>query len=112
MAVAITCQQRTALAAPFQEDLGKFPHGTMPAPTVRYPVAKCANVRFCIGWSSRQSGDLHGHFFGTATLSVADGIKTQAGDVFEIDSPTFGLPLINPLAFAPAQDGAQTVTAL
>lgn len=60
----------------------------------------------------RQSGDLHVHFFGTATLSVADGIKTQAGDVFEIDSPTFGLPLINPLAFAPAQDGAQTVTAL
>ncbi len=60
----------------------------------------------------RQSGDLHVHFFGTATLSVADGIKTQAGDVFEIDSPTFGLPLINPLAFAPGQDGAQTVTAL
>ena len=60
----------------------------------------------------RQPGDLHVHFFGTATLSVADGIKTQAGDVFEIDSPTFGLPLINPLAFAPAQAGAQTVTAL
>lgn len=60
----------------------------------------------------RQPGDLHVHFFGTATLSVADGIKTQAGDVFEIESPTFGLPLINPLAFAPAQDGAQTITAL
>ena len=60
----------------------------------------------------RQSGDLHVHFFGTATLSVADGIKTQAGDVFEIESSTFGLPLINPLAFAPAQAGAQTVTAL
>ena len=60
----------------------------------------------------RQSGDLHVHFFGTATLSVADGIKTQAGDVFEIESSTFGLPLINPLAFASAQDGAQTVTAL
>ena len=60
----------------------------------------------------RKPGDLHVHFFGTATLSVADGIKTQAGDVFEIESPTFGLPLINPLAFAPAQDGAQTITAL
>ena len=60
----------------------------------------------------RQPGDLHVHFFGTATLSVADGIKTQAGDVFEIESSTFGLPLINPLAFAPAQAGAQTVTAL
>jgi hypothetical protein len=60
----------------------------------------------------RQPGDLHVHFFGTATLSVADGIKTQAGDVFEIESSTFGLPLINLLAFAPAQAGAQTVTAL
>jgi hypothetical protein len=60
----------------------------------------------------RQPDDLHVHFFGTATLSVADGIKTQAGDVFEIESSTFGLPLINPLAFAPAQAGAQTVTAL
>jgi hypothetical protein len=60
----------------------------------------------------RQPGDLHVHFFGTATLSVADGIKTQAGDVFEIESSNFGLPLINPLAFAPAQAGAQTVTAL
>ena len=60
----------------------------------------------------RQPGDVHVHFFGTATLSVADGVKTQAGDVFEIDSPTFGLPLINSLAFAPSQAGAQTVTAL
>ena len=60
----------------------------------------------------RQPGDLHVHFFGTATLSVADGIKTQAGDVFEIESSTFGMPLINLLAFAPAQAGAQTVTAL
>ena len=60
----------------------------------------------------RQPDDLHVHFFGTATLSVADGIKTQAGDVFEIESSTFGLPLINLLAFAPAQAGAQTVTAL
>ena len=27
-------------------------------------------------------GDVHVHFFGTATLSFADGIRTQAGDVF------------------------------
>ena len=60
----------------------------------------------------RQPGDLHVHFFGTATLSVADGIKTQAGDVFEIESPAFGLPLCNPLAFAPATPGAQPVKAL
>ncbi|WP_207100036.1 AraD1 family protein [Paracoccus shandongensis] len=45
----------------------------------------------------RQPGDVHVHFFGTATLSFADGIKAQAGDVFQIESPAFGLPLSNPL---------------
>ncbi len=59
-----------------------------------------------------QPGDLHVHFFGTATLSFADGIKTQAGDVFEIEAADFGLPLTNPLAFATAQSGATTVKAL
>ena len=47
-------------------------------------------------------GDLHVHMFGTATLSFADGITTQAGDVFEIEVPAFGLALQNPLAIAPA----------
>ncbi|WP_435259464.1 hypothetical protein ACSBLW_06770 [Thioclava sp. FR2] len=56
----------------------------------------------------RQPGDLHVHMFGTATLSVADGVKTQAGDRFEISSPDFGLPLINTLEFAPAT-GLQTI---
>ena len=60
----------------------------------------------------RQPGDVHVHFFGTATLSVADGIKTEAGDIFEIESPAFGLPLCNALAFAPAKPGALTVKAL
>lgn len=50
----------------------------------------------------RQPGDLHVHMFGTATLSFADGIQVEEGDVFEISSPTFGLPLRNPLAKAPA----------
>ena len=45
----------------------------------------------------RQPGDVHVHMFGTATLSFADGIKAEAGDVFEIDAPDFGLPLKNPL---------------
>ena len=35
--------------------------------------------------------------FGTATLSFADGVKAEAGDVFEISAPDFGLPLRNPL---------------
>ena len=50
----------------------------------------------------RQPGDLHVHMFGTATLSFADGIQAQEGDVFEISSPTFGLPLRNALAKAEA----------
>ncbi len=32
--------------------------------------------------SFRRPGDVHIHFFGAATLSFADGIKTQPGDVF------------------------------
>jgi hypothetical protein len=46
----------------------------------------------------RRPGDIHIHFFGTATLSFSDGVKTQKGDVFEIESETFGLPLRNRLA--------------
>ena len=46
----------------------------------------------------RQPGDLHVHMFGTATLSFADGVKAEPGDVFEISAPDFGLPLANPLA--------------
>jgi hypothetical protein len=45
----------------------------------------------------RQPGDVHIHMFGTATLSFADGVKTEAGDVFEIEAAGFGLPLRNPL---------------
>jgi hypothetical protein len=50
-----------------------------------------------------QPGDLHVHMYGTATLSVADGFVTQEGDVFEIESPQFGLPLRNRLAKAAAE---------
>lgn len=42
-------------------------------------------------------GDVHLHFFGTATVSIADGIQTREGDVFEISVPEFGLPLCNRL---------------
>ncbi|MGY6565319.1 AraD1 family protein [Halomonas sp. KM-1] len=47
----------------------------------------------------RRPGDVHVHFFGTATLSFADGIQTQDGDRFEISLPEFGRPLRNPLRF-------------
>ena len=45
----------------------------------------------------RRPGDVHVHFFGTATLSFADGIETREGDVFEITAPPFTLPLRNKL---------------
>ncbi|MBI1220068.1 MAG: GguC protein [Rhodobacteraceae bacterium] len=52
----------------------------------------------------RQPGDVHIHMFGTATLSFADGIRTETGDRFEISTPDFGLPLINPLGQEPTRE--------
>jgi hypothetical protein len=46
----------------------------------------------------RVPGDVHLHFFGTATLSFADGVRVEAGDEWEIDLPALGAPLRNPLA--------------
>jgi hypothetical protein len=46
----------------------------------------------------RQPGDVHVHYFGTATLSFADDVPTQEGDVFEIEAAPFTLPLRNRLA--------------
>ena len=40
-------------------------------------------------------GDVHVHFFGTATLSFADGVKAQPGDRFEVSLDAFGEPLRN-----------------
>ncbi|TDV90645.1 hypothetical protein BDK62_1205 [Halomonas alkaliantarctica] len=45
----------------------------------------------------RRPGDVHVHFFGTATLSFADGIKVREGDRFEIKINEFGRALRNPL---------------
>jgi hypothetical protein len=50
----------------------------------------------------RQPGEVHVHMFGTATLSFADGIVPQDGDMFEIEAAPFGLPLKNPLRRLPA----------
>jgi hypothetical protein len=59
----------------------------------------------------RVAGDVHLHFFGTATLSFADGIRVESGDQFEIELPALGAPLVNPLVvtadgFAPGDVGA------
>jgi hypothetical protein len=59
----------------------------------------------------RQPGDAHVHFFGTATLSFADGIRCTPGDVFEIEADAFVLPLRNPLERSPDQ-GLVTVSTL
>jgi hypothetical protein len=48
----------------------------------------------------RRPGDLHVHFFGTATLSFSEGIKTEPGDQFEISAAPFKLTLVNRLAVA------------
>jgi hypothetical protein len=50
----------------------------------------------------RRPGDLHVHFFGTATLSFADGVQARPGDVFEIEAQPFLLPLRNPLKIVAA----------
>lgn len=43
----------------------------------------------------RHPGDVHVHFFGTATLSFADGVTIEEGDRFEIEADAFSLPLRN-----------------
>ena len=52
----------------------------------------------------RRPGDLHVHFYGTATLSFADGVRTQPGDRFEIEGEPFRMPLRNVLEVAKPQD--------
>ncbi len=51
----------------------------------------------------RRPGDVHVHYFGTATLSFSDQIKTEKGDIFEIEAEPFGLPLRNRLTIAKAK---------
>jgi hypothetical protein len=50
----------------------------------------------------RRPGDVHVHFFGTATLSFSDGVRVSPGDQFEIEATPFVHPLRNPLAIASA----------
>lgn len=52
----------------------------------------------------RTPGSVHVHFFGTATLSFAAGVRTMVGDRFEIECAEFGKPLCNTLASVPAPD--------
>jgi hypothetical protein len=60
--------------------------------------------------SFRQRRSVHVHFFGTATLSFGDGVRTQSGDRFEIECSEFGAPLCNVLERA--SEAVPTVRAL
>jgi hypothetical protein len=60
----------------------------------------------------RVPGDVHLHFFGTATLGFVDDIKVQAGDEFEIDLPALGAPLTNKLEVEPGGLALNGVAAL
>lgn len=60
----------------------------------------------------RQPGDVHVHFFGTATLSFADGVTVQPGDQFQIACDAFGLPLQNGLTQLPNDTAPVAVSAL
>lgn len=51
----------------------------------------------------RGPGSVHVHYFGTATLSFADGIRPRDGDVFEVECADFGRPLRNTLRAAPPE---------
>ena len=46
----------------------------------------------------RRPGDVHIHFFGTATLSCSDNITVAPGETFEIDVAAFGPALRNRLS--------------
>jgi hypothetical protein len=48
----------------------------------------------------RRPGDIHVHFFGTATLSFSDGVATRFGDTFHIEAEPFRLPLTNSIESA------------
>jgi hypothetical protein len=66
-----------------------------------HTIANLEHHHFKYGLFKRP-GDVHIHFFGTATLSFADNVRVQAGETFEIVSPQFGPPLQNRLTVAPA----------
>lgn len=48
----------------------------------------------------KRPGDVHVHYFGTATLSFSDGVKVNNGDQFEIEVPALGKTLRNTVRFS------------
>jgi hypothetical protein len=64
-----------------------------------HTIANLEHHHFKYGLFKRP-GDVHIHFFGTATLSFADNVSVQPGETFEIEAPAFGPALRNQLAVA------------
>ena len=60
----------------------------------------------------RRPGDIHVHLFGCPVLSFAEGVSTQAGDVFEVEVPAFGRPLRNTLVVDAGPDQLVTIGVL
>lgn len=65
-----------------------------------HTIANLEHHHFKYGLFKR-AGDVHIHFFGTATLSFADGIQVRDGETFEIAAEGFGPALRNRLAVTP-----------
>ena len=62
-----------------------------------HSIANLEHHHFKYG-SFRRPGDVHVHFFGTATLSFSDQVRLEPGDIFDISADAFLLPLRNELA--------------
>ena len=67
-----------------------------------HAIANLEHHHFKYG-NFRRPGDVHVHFFGTATLSFADQVRIEPGDLFEISADAFLLPLRNRMARASAR---------
>lgn len=62
-----------------------------------HTIANLEHHHFKYGLFKRP-GDVHIHFFGTATLSFADGVQARPGETFEVQADGFGPALRNKLA--------------
>jgi hypothetical protein len=62
-----------------------------------HAIANLEHHHFKYG-NFRRPGDVHVHFFGTATLSFSDRVTLEPGDLFDISADAFRLPLRNRLA--------------
>ena len=65
-----------------------------------HAIANLEHHHFKYG-NFRRPGDVHVHFFGTATLSFSDQVRVEPGDLFDISADAFLLPLRNELARSP-----------